>query len=98
LERCSAASQPVRRDRIWVGWNGIPRTRFYFRNPDPAWFLERTRTARAKNIDIYRNFAGLQDVHEDSVTAGPTGTTLIAATDDPRPKNQRGGFDVRARG
>jgi len=32
-----------------------------------------------QNIDIFKNFAGLQKVHVQSVTAGPGGVTLISA-------------------
>lgn len=35
---------------------------------------------RGADIDIFKDFPGLQEVYVDSLTAGPDGTTLIAAT------------------
>lgn len=34
---------------------------------------------RGADIDIFKDFAGIQEVYVDSLTAGPDGTTLIAA-------------------
>lgn len=35
---------------------------------------------RRADIDIFKDFASIQEVYVDSLTAGPNGTTLIAAT------------------
>jgi hypothetical protein len=40
----------------------------------------RDGNGHSAEIDIFNDFAGLQSVYVDSVTAGPEGTTLIAAT------------------
>ena len=36
-------------------------------------------TQRGDDIDIFKDFAGIQDSYVDSMTAGPDGTTLLAA-------------------
>ena len=62
-------------------WDSTNQVLFF--EPGPPGLLVRSDVdgnGRSAEIDIFKDFAGLQNIYVDSVTAGPEGTTLIAAT------------------
>jgi hypothetical protein len=64
-----------------VRWDSTNQVLFF--EPGPRGLVVRPSAdgnGRSAEIDIFKDFAGLQDVHVDGVTAGPESMTIIAAT------------------
>lgn len=64
-----------------VRWDSTNQVLFF--EPGPPGLVVRSNVdgnGHSAEIDIFKDFAGLQNVYVDGVSAGPEGTTIIAAT------------------
>jgi hypothetical protein len=62
-------------------WDSTNQVLFFGRgSPTPIVRAYEDAHQRGADIDIFKDFPGLQEVYADSVTAGPDGLTFIAAT------------------
>ena len=75
---CSAPSEAQSVDLGWTHWDSSNQV--LFSEPQGNGLVFRAYPGRlSQNIDIFKNFAGLQRVYIESVTAGPDGSVLISA-------------------
>jgi hypothetical protein len=75
---CGTPSRAQSVDLSWTHWDSSNRVLFAEPKGDGLVFRAYPGSP-SQNIDIFRDFAGLQAVYIDSVTAGPDGETLISA-------------------
>jgi hypothetical protein len=76
---CAIPSRAQSVDLSWTHWDSSNQVLFAEPKGDGLVFRAYPGSVN-ENIDIFRNFVGLQKVHVQSVTAGPDGVTLIATT------------------
>jgi hypothetical protein len=74
---CAAQAGAQAPDLGWVHWDSSNQV--LFSEPGPGLISRTSPDGSNLTIDIFKNFAGLQDVRVESVTAGPDGAALIAA-------------------